>query len=224
MASDLQMSAAADEADFPYRALSRSAITATILLVFALIGLVPPFEAILVLALLGIVFAMLALRSINRYPNEFSGRQLARFALIGNLALLLCGASYHTYVFLTEVPPGHVRVRFSKLKFEAEPDRPTEDAIALDGKDIFIKGYIHPSSGGGMLRQFVLVGDLGTCCFGGQPKSSEMVEVTLTGGETIEGGMTQRKLAGKFTLNKSPQSKTDFDNAVFYRLRGTNAQ
>ena len=129
----------------------------------------------------------------------------------------------HAYIYLTEVPPGHVRVEFYKLKFEAEPDRPTKEAVDLDGKDVFIKGYIHPSSGGGMLRQFILVGDLGTCCFGGQPKSSEMVEVTLTGGQTVKGGMTRRKLAGKFTLNKIPQQQADFDNAVFYRLKGKKA-
>lgn len=220
MATDLHMSSSADEADFPYRALSRSAITALVLFVISLLGLIPPFEPVLALAFLGVVFALLAVRSIRRYPDEFSGLGMAKFSLIANLLVLTGGIGMHTYVYLTEVPPGHVRVQFYKLKFEAEPDRPTEDAIALDGKDIFIKGYIHPSSGGGMLRQFVLVGDLGTCCFGGQPKSSEMVEVTLTGGQTVKGGMTRRKLAGKFTLNKIPPKKADFDNVVFYRLKG----
>ncbi|WP_372896294.1 hypothetical protein [Stieleria sp.] len=221
MATELQMSSSADEVDFPYRALSRSAIASILLFVVALLGLIPPFEALLALAILGVVFALLALRSIRRYPNEFSGLGLAKFAFATNALLLVGGIGLHTYVYLTEVPPGHVRVPFYKLKFDAEPDRPTQTAFELDGKDVFIKGYIHPSSGGGMLRQFVLVGDLGTCCFGGQPKSSEMVEVTLTGGQTIEGGMTRRKLAGKFTLNQVPRKQTDFDNAVFYRLKGT---
>ncbi|WP_182868741.1 DUF3299 domain-containing protein [Stieleria mannarensis] len=221
MATDLQMSSSADEVDFPYRALSRSAITSTLLFVVALLGLIPPFEALLSLAILGVLFALLSVRSIRRYPNEFSGLGLAKFAVAANALLLIGGIGMHTYVYLTEVPPGHVRVPFYKLKFDAEPDRPTETAFEIDGKDVFIKGYIHPSSGGGMLRQFVLVGDLGTCCFGGQPKSSEMVEVTLTGGQTIEGGMTRRKLAGKFSLNRVPKKQADFDNAVFYRLKGT---
>jgi hypothetical protein len=221
MATDLQMSSSADQVDFPYRAVSRSAIASCVLFVSALFGLIPPFEAMLALAILGTIFALLAIRSIRRYPNEFSGLGLAKFSLIANTLLLACGIAMHTYVYLTEVPPGHIRVPFSQLKFDSDPDRPTETALQIDGKDVFIKGYIHPSSGGGMLRQFVLVGDLGTCCFGGQPKSSEMIEVTLTGGETVKGGMTRRKLAGKFTLNKVPQQQTDFDNAVFYRLKGT---
>ncbi|MCA9139936.1 MAG: DUF4190 domain-containing protein [Planctomycetales bacterium] len=214
------MSSSADEVDFPYRALSRSAIASLVLFVLALVGLIPPFEAMLALAILGMLFAFIAIRTIKRYPNEFSGLGLAKFGILANLIVLAGGISMHTYVYLTEVPPGHIRVKFSKLKFPAEPDRPTPTAFDIDGKDVFIAGYIHPSSGGGMLRQFVLVGDLGTCCFGGQPKSSEMIEVTLTGGQTVKGGMTRRKLAGKFTLNKVPQKQTDFDNEVFYRLKG----
>ena len=224
MATDPHLSSSATEVEFPYRALSRSAIAALLLFLIALFGLIPPFEALLALAILGVLFSLLAMRSIRRYPNEFSGLGLAKFSLVVNALLLVGGIGMHTYVYMTEVPPGHVRVPFYQLKFDAEPDQPTETALTLDGKDVFIKGYIHPSSGGGMLRQFVLVGDLGTCCFGGQPKSSEMIEVTLTGGQTIKGGMTRRKLAGKFTLNKVPHKQADFDNLVFYRLKGNKVQ
>ena len=224
MATDLQMSSSTDQVDFPYRALSRSAIVSFILFTVALLGLIAPFEALLALAVIGIIFSALAIRSIRRYPNEFGGLGLAQFSLVANGLLLAGGIAMHSYIYLTEVPPGHVRVPFYALKFDSDPDRPTQTAMEIDGKDVFIKGYIHPSSGGGMLRQFVLVGDLGTCCFGGQPKSSEMIEVTLMAGKTVKGGMTRRKLAGKFSLNKMPQDKTDFDNAVFYRLKGNNVK
>ncbi|MEM0926581.1 MAG: hypothetical protein AAGJ83_11125 [Planctomycetota bacterium] len=218
------MSSSTDEVDFPYRALSRSAVVALVLFVIGLIGLMDPFKAMLALALLGMVFSLLSMRSIRRYPEEFSGLGLAKFCLLANLALLGGGSAFHTYVYLTEVPPGHVRVPFSTLKSDAEVDQPTEAAADLDGKDVFVKGYIHPASGGGMLRQFILVGDLGTCCFGGQPRSSEMIEVTLSGGETVKGGLTRRKLAGKFMLNERPRMQSEFDNAVFYRLRGRKAE
>ncbi|MEO1618056.1 MAG: hypothetical protein AAFV88_19540 [Planctomycetota bacterium] len=222
--SDMQMSSSADEVDFPYRALSRSAVVSLVLLLVSLIGLMAPFEPVLSLAVLGLIFGFLAVRSIRKYPDEFSGLGLAKFCIIANTLVFIGGVGLHTYIYLTEVPPGHVRVPFSELKSELENDRPTEAAIELDGKDVFIKGYIHPSSGGGMLRQFILVGDLGTCCFGGQPKSSEMVEVTLSGGQTVKGGLTRRKLAGKFTLNQVPRMQTDFDNAVFYRIKGRRAE
>jgi hypothetical protein len=220
MATDLQMSSSADVADYPYRALSRGAITSVILFLIACGGLLDPFKPLLALALLGVVVALLAIRSITKYPDEYSGLGLAKFALIANLLVLIGGVGIHTYTYLTEVPPGHVRAQFSILKNELQPNRPTAKAAELNGKDVFIKGYIHPSSGGGMLRRFVLVGDLGTCCFGGQPDSSEMIEVTLTGGQTVKGGLTRRKLAGEFKVTAVPLQQTDFDNAVFYRLKG----
>ncbi|MEL6107818.1 MAG: hypothetical protein AAFU85_17475 [Planctomycetota bacterium] len=223
MATDLQMSAD-NEVEFPYRALSRSGICSVILLMIALLGLIPTFEVALALAILGLVAGLVSLQSIRRYPNEYSGMGLARFAIAANALLLVGGISMHTYIYMTEVPPGHVRVPFFKLKFNADPDRPTPDALKVDGEDIFVRGYIHPASGGGMLRQFILVGDLGTCCFGGQPKSSEMIEVTLTDGQTIQGGMTRRKLAGKFTVNDIARKQTDFDNPVFYRLKASMAK
>jgi hypothetical protein len=225
MSAELHMSSAADAVEFPYRALSRSAIASLIFTLLALPGLVPTFEPMLLLSLLGIASALVALRSIRRYPDEYSGAPLATFGLVACLAILVGGSAMHTYIYLTEVPEGYQRVQFYKLQQEQDaPDGPTELAAEIDGKTVFIKGYIHPSSGGGMLRQFILVPDLGTCCFGGQPRSSDMIEVTLLGGQTVKAGLTRRKLAGKFILNDAPRALTDFDNAVFYRLRADIAK
>lgn len=220
------LSASDDAVDFPYRALSRGAIFSLILAALALIGLIPPFEAVLSLAVLGCVVAVFSIRTIKLYPNEYSGIGLARLAMSVNTLILLGGLCLHTYIYLTEVPPGHVRVPFYKLQQEENvPDQPTELAYEIDGKKIFIKGYIHPSSGGGMLKQFILVPDLGTCCFGGQPKSSDMIEVTLKGRKALKGGeMTRQKLAGEFSLNKTPKMQAEFEQPIFYRLRGDSVK
>ena len=220
MSAEIQMSVSDGAVDYPYRALSRGAIASMIFVLLGLPGLIPTFEPLIALSLIGIAAAVFALRAIRRYPDEFSGRSLARVGLVANALLLTGGVALHSYIYLTEVPEGYERVQFYKLQSpETAPDAPTEMAIQSDGKHVFIKGYVHPSSGGGRLRQFVMVPDLGTCCFGGQPRSSDMIEVTLTGGQTIQSGMTRRKVAGKFTLNRRPQSLTDFDNVVFYRLK-----
>ncbi len=99
------------------------------------------------------------------------------------------------------------------------PIGPTEKAVAISGEPVFLKGYIHPSSGSGLLKNFILVPDLGTCCFGGQPKSSDMIEVNLIGGQTTKAGFRKKKLAGTFKVNQAPQKVTDFDNNVFYRMK-----
>ncbi|SMP38360.1 Protein of unknown function [Neorhodopirellula lusitana] len=219
MSADLQLSAASDSADFPYKAISRGAVVSIVFLALALPGLMPTFAPMLVLAVPGIIFAILALRAIKRYPDEFSGQGLAMAGLIGCSLLFVGGVAQHTYIYLTEVPDGYERVQFFKLQApENGPDMPTELALEIDGDPVFLKGYIHPSSGSGMLRQFILVPDLGTCCFGGQPKSSDMIEVTLPAGNSVRAGMTKRKLAGTFKVNR-PQKKTDFDKPLFYKMR-----
>ena len=214
------------EADFPYRALSRGAIVSLIFGTLSIFGLIPTFEFVLVLALLGLLAGVFGLRTVLNYPKEYSGKVLAYIGIGLSSLVLTVGLTTHTYIYLTEVPEGYERVQFFKLQQTNEnlPDQPTDVAKSVDGTDIFIKGYIHPASGGGVLRQFILVPDLGTCCFGGQPRSSDMIEVTLKGGNTVKGGMTRRKLAGKFTVNSYPNKLTDFDKPVFYRLKADIAK
>ncbi|MCG8649722.1 MAG: DUF3299 domain-containing protein, partial [Pirellulales bacterium] len=150
----------------------------------------------------------------------FSGAGLAKVGIAAHLTLLIGGIGLHTYIYLTEVPEGYTRVQYYELQIpDGVPQGPSPKALEINGEDVFLKGYIHPSSGSGMLRHFILVPDLGTCCFGGQPKSTDMIEVTLTGGQTTRAGLIKKKLAGKFLLNLAPQRLTDFDNAVFYQLR-----
>lgn len=220
MSDEIQLSDAYEAVDFPYRAISRGAIVSLIFFVLALPGLMPTFWIMLVLAIPGIGFAAMGLRAIQRYPDEFSGTGLAKTGLIGCSVLFLGGLLYHSYVYYTEVPNGYQRVAFFKLQApDKGPDVPTELALEIDGDPVFLKGYIHPSSGSGMLRQFILVPDLGTCCFGGQPKSSDMIEVTLPAGNSVRAGMTKRKLAGTFKVNRMPQKKTDFDEPLFYKMK-----
>jgi hypothetical protein len=46
-----------------------------------------------------------------------------------------------------------------------------------------------------------------------------MIEVRLLNGQTTKAGLTRKKLAGQFTLNRGPQKLTDFDNTVFYQMK-----
>lgn len=222
MSSDVaQMSASADSVEFPYRALSKLAIAAILLFVFGLLGLIPLFEPMLALGLIGLICGIVGFRTVSRYPEEYSGLGLAKAGAILNGLLLVSGITVHTVIYLTEVPDGFERVGFYELEKHEGPDTPTKKALEIDGKDVFLKGYIHPASGEGALRQFILVPDLGTCCFGGQPRSSSMIEVTLTGAKTVRYGRTKLKLAGKFEINKTIRKKTEIDNLLFYKLRCT---
>jgi hypothetical protein len=219
MSAEIQMSSAEDAVEFPYRAMSSAAISS---LVFAILGLLAGvfFWPGLGLCLIGALVGLSAYRQIRRYPEEYDGLKIAVAGIVLNLTILLAGAAMHSYIYLTEVPEGYTRVHFYELQQDASlpVDQPTQRAVEIDGEPIFLKGYIHPSSGSGLLKRFILVPDLGTCCFGGQPKSSDMIEVTLGGGQTTRAGLTKKKLAGTFNLNRAPRQVTDFDNALFYRM------
>ena len=219
MSVEVQMSSAQEEAEFPYRAMSSTAISS---IVFAVLGLLAGsfFWPGLGLCGIGIVVALIGYRQIRRYPEEFDGLRVALVGLAINALILVVGAGLHTYIYLTEVPEGYTRVQFYELQQAdaVQIDGPTERAVEIDGESVFLKGYIHPSSGSGLLKRFILVPDLGTCCFGGQPKSSDMIEIVLGSGQTTKAGLTKKKLAGKFMLNQAPRSVTDFENQLFYRM------
>ena len=221
MSVEIQMTSTDDSVDFPYRTVSRAAVVSVFFALLSAIGLIPMFEPMLALGLIAIIAGIIGLRAVQQFPEEYSGRPLAMFGLIAAAIIVIGGASMHRYIYLTEVPDGYERVPFYQLQYGdgQGPDQPTKLAFDINGKPVFIKGYVHPSSGGGMLRQFVLVPDLGTCCFGGQPKSSDMIQVKLMGGQTIKAGLQRRKLAGTFTLSPAAQDLTDFDNHVFYKMR-----
>tara|TARA_R110002073_G_scaffold49466_12_gene132041 strand:+ start:2271 stop:2948 length:678 start_codon:yes stop_codon:yes gene_type:complete len=220
MSAELQMSSSSDVVEFPYRAVSRAAIASVVFFVLAFPGLIPTFSPLLILTAVGIAAGIVGFRATKQFPDEYSGGTLAKFGVIGNALLMASGIGLHTYIYMTEVPDGYTRIPFYELQQpEGMPDIPTRFAYDIDGDKVFLKGYIHPASGSGALRQFILVPDLGTCCFGGQPKSSDMIEVTVTNGKNVKAGLTKRKLAGKFQLNRAPQKLTDFDNNIFYRIK-----
>ena len=211
--------------DFPYRSISRLAVVSLVLMVIATLGLLPSFEPILAAAAIGMVLAWAALVRIRAYPAEYAGLGLAIAGFALNGAVLLGGVSEHTYIYLTEVPPGFQRVSFPDFESPKNfADLPTPKALEANGKQIFLKGYVHPSSGDGQLRHFVIVPDLGTCCFGGDPNSTSMIEVTLTGTQTIRYQMRKYKLAGRFQVDAYARPIEGFKNTLFYKLRAEQAK
>lgn len=194
--------AAVDELQ-QYRRVSLAAMASVGLGVVGLFAFIS--TGMLVFPLIGLLCAIVAIVNIRRFEGELSGKGLAAIGAVANLVVLVGAIAYHGYVYATEVPEGYQRVSF--YEFEPGPDAPTkqlisEKAIALDGEKVFLKGYIHPSvSSMGAVKRFVLVPDMGTCCFGGEPKLTDMVAVELAEGESTSYSMRLRKLAGEFHVN-----------------------
>jgi hypothetical protein len=201
-----------------YQSLSRSAIVS---IVFAVLGVASLSVAVLVvLPLIGFFAGVLSLNSIKRFPNELLGKSLAKVGLGLSAVLLVVAPTYHGYIYATEVPEGYTRVSFfSFMTDKGQPDVPTAEAIKWNGKPVFIKGYVHPTSMSTYeAKKFVIVPDLGTCCFGGQPPLTHMIEVTLTGDQYAHKDLRKKRLAGTFTVN--PYLKpVDGLQGVYYQLR-----
>jgi len=179
-----------------YRSVSKAAVGSLLLSLLGLTGLM--FPALLSLAAVGFLLGILAWRNLRRYPDELTGKIPATLGLVGCLLLLIGGSAWHTYTYMTEVPPGYDRISFADLQLHENvktgvKEMPTE----LDGRRIFVKGYVHPGvSSAGPIKKFILVPDMGTCCFGGQPKMTDMIEVTIVNAPAVRYTQRKRKLGG----------------------------
>lgn len=197
----------------------RVQITALILLLPGCIwtmGMIPGPG--LIFPLLGLTFGILGLSNIRKYPAELTGKTAAVLGTSLGVALFIGGIACHVLVYSTEVPEGYQRLSFDVLKADARmPDYPPPEAQEMDGKQVFIKGYIYPGQQRLELKKFVLVPDLGTCCFGGSPQQTHMIEVILERGKTLDYSMTKRGLAGVLKVNPSLQP-VQGRPGVYYQL------
>ena len=195
----------AGEDGFAYKAISRAAVLSLVLGIAGLLAWIYPLLTIL--AILAAVCAFVAFRNLRAYPSELTGKWCAVAGAILGGGLAIGAPVRHTYVYYTEVPEGYERVSFSVLKSPTgAPDVPTNEAMQLDGKKIFIKGYIHSTSLSSMnAKTFVLVPDWATCCFGGQPPLTHMIEVRILNDKYASRSYRQHSLSGTFHV--IPQMK-----------------
>jgi hypothetical protein len=202
-----------------YRAVSRAAIVSVVIGVVSAMAIA--FPLLLMLPIVGIVLGLVGLSTIRRYPAEYSGRGLAMAGIVTCSLNLFSSVAWSTYDYVTEVPDGYARVGFWEL--QPDPDRPelpvSPKALELAGKPIFIKGYMHPGvSSSGKVDHFILVPDMGTCCFGGQPKPTDMIEVRIPDSKNrLAYSRTRIKLAGEFRLSMQPGQSLGLNN-VWYHL------
>jgi hypothetical protein len=142
--------------------------------------------------------------------------------------LLAAGSGVASFTHATEVPDGYARVGFWELQPDPEdPDRLPigRKALEISGQKVFIKGYMHPGVASmGRVNHFILVPDMGTCCFGGQPKATDMIEVFVPDGKPRVAYAPRRiKLAGTFMLADRPVESLGLAG-VWYHLQADQVQ
>lgn len=211
-----EYSTPSDDAEFTYKALSRAAILATSFGVMGLMAWVAPLLTFL--PLLAVIFAIAAFKNLKKYSQELTGTVWAWIGLVLGSALLIAAPAKHTYVYFTEVPEGYERVSFGVLKSPTGgQDIPTPAAFEMNGKKIFLKGYIHPTSISSMnAKTFVLVPDWANCCFGTQPPKTHMIEVRLTNDKFAQKSFRQHSLAGTFYVDLNPRHVDGLDGVYYF--------
>ena len=189
-----------ERVDFDYRPVPVSAPVAAVLGVLGLTAFLAAFG--LLLAAAGLVVSLLAWRAVKK--TDGGGLWLAFAGLGLSLVGLIGGAASHAYAYQTEVPEGHVRLDFTKDISEVAV-APTGDLSPLveklDGTPVFLKGYMYPDPSGRErdLSRFIFVKDSGECCFGGKPKLTDMIQVSMSG-DTADYYAGLVSVAGTFKL------------------------
>ncbi|MCH8922513.1 MAG: DUF4190 domain-containing protein [Planctomycetes bacterium] len=202
-----------------YRALSISAIAC---LIFALLSPLTFFDwSMGLIPMAGIVLGVFALVKIRRYEDELSGALIARIGITLSLLMLVGGWGWLSFDHLTEVPEGYQRLPYSEVQTNAgRSERQTiEYAMQFDGKRVFIKGYTLPSTSGKNMKEFVIVPDRGTCCFGGSPEITDMIRVTLEDPHRVDYSVFQRKFGGVFRVTPQDPHRVEKYGAVVYELK-----
>ena len=178
------------------------------------------FQAFVLLPVLAIGFGIVALIEIRKYPAEVTGKLAAQIGLGCGVLIAAGSIAMHTYVFMTEVPDGYERMAFNDLRLNKRTKLPfSEKSQKLDGTKVFLKGYVRPGAKRTNLKNFILVGDFGDCCFGGNPKITEIVAVNIVSDDLIDHSYFLRKIGGTFRLNPNAREiGEDGIPRVFYTI------
>jgi hypothetical protein len=111
-------------------------------------------------------------------------------------------------------------VRISYDLFKPGPEEtefPPPAARQMDGQRVFLKGYMFPA-GNREVKEFTLCRDSGECCFGGQPKSWDMVRVVMKDPPRAEYTTWQRKVAGVLRVLPPEQRRHVYEGDVNHQL------
>jgi len=207
-----------------YRSLSTSAVASLIVGLLSSAAILD--WSLLAIPLVGIALSTYALLKVRSHRDELSGEALARTGLVLSLSFAVLGPARLTYEFVTEVPDGYDRITYAELQpDESVPGQQVPPAaMQLEGKRVFIKGYIYPGRDKDGINQFLLVRDQGDCCFGGNPKLTDRIHVKLLPPLKLSFQSRLHKVAGTFHVSPSDTAIDGAKGGVFYHMEADYVQ
>lgn len=223
------------EQPLQYRALHTGAIIGLalgLLSVCVVLTAGTSLDACLMLVPIPVLGAFISLRAISKIKRErdqYTGLPIAMAGLVLSTAFLVIGVGYGSYVYATEVPEGYARTSFAGMKpselLERSGKAIPPEVAALDGKPIFIKGYIRPDSitiSKG-IDKFLLVRDNNQCCFGDLSKIKfyDQMLVTMVGSKRVDYSEGIFRMGGILRIH--PENIGSLGRAPVYTLEADYA-
>jgi len=218
----VEMSSLRDEGDeLDYKALHTGALIALVLGILSICMWATAANslqyslAVVPIPLVGIFFALRSMSTIRKYPDQYTGYALAQIGLALSIMFLITGISYGWYMYATELPDGYERISFNDMKPDEIQERggvaiPPE-IMALNGKRIFIKGYIRPGSSPlqNNIDRFLLVRDNNQCCFGDLSKVNyyDQMDVQITNGNYVDDNLNLLRMGGILEIHPENLSR-----------------
>ena len=201
-----------------YRALSTSAVASLVIGLLSCLALLD--WSLVAIPLVGVALSSFAWWKVKRHRDELTGERLARAGLVLSLVFLVAGPATLTYQYLTEVPDGYTRISYVEL--QPDPNQVGQQvppsALEFEGKRVFIKGYVYPGREKDGIRKFILCRDQGDCCFGGNPKITDRIQVTLADPLRLRYQPRLHKLGGTFHVEARHSTVGGGGGGVFYHL------
>lgn len=197
------------ETEFSYRPIPMSAMVGAVLAVMSISALLA-WLAIPV-AVVAALICLWATLAILRSQGEFAGLWLAVGGFGLSVVMAIAGVLLTMHRYKNEIPPGYERVSFAR-DISARGIGQGEsngrmgfiipqEIKALEGKQIYLKGFMYPTGRMYELTQFVLCKDNAQCCFGGEPALQDMIGVTINNNRTTTHSDSLTGVAGKLRLN-----------------------
>jgi hypothetical protein len=228
--------AADEEEPLQYRALYSGSIVGLVLgllSIFTVVTAANSIQACLLVTPIPVLGMFVSLRSwakIRRESDQYTGGRLAMTGFVLSLVFLVTGVGYGAMVYVTEVPDGYTRISFDEMKPDEIQQRGNvivpPDIAALDGKRVFIKGYIRPGSAPVRtgIDRFLLVRDNQQCCFGdlSQVKYHDQMAVEMVGSQRVDDSSQILRLGGVLEIH--PENLRYGPGYPVFALRADYAQ
>ena len=188
-----------DDSEFHYKQIP---VLSPVTLVLGLVSLVVVVTAFgIIIGSIGAIIGLICFLSSVRNREEIGGFRMTVTGLVLSAACVVYGSSKLVYDYSTEVPPGFERISFAsdiaKKGFKYEKGKGTwgihPEVEQLNGEKIFLKGYMYPTRQKEGITEFILAKDNGQCCFGGEPKVTDMILIKLK--KPLEVDFSERRVS-----------------------------